>query len=176
MEELSFTTVDKSSWPSGPWNEEPDKLQFMTAAGLPGLIVRGPIGALCGYIGVAEPHPLFGVDYNGCPKYCGGDRYALEGEMQCNDESPESLFTVHGGLTFSDFCQPGEERRGICHVPDVSAGEPERVWWFGFDCAHCGDVTPKHDFNFDVFAVYRDLAYVRREVESLAAQLAKVAA
>lgn len=41
------------------------------------LIIRGP-GSLCGYIGVNEDHPLYGVEYDNLPIEC------------------------HGGLTFSD--------------------------------------------------------------------------
>lgn len=33
---------------------------------------------------------------------------------------------VHGGLTYSDRCHDD-----ICHVP--APGEPDDVWWFGFD-------------------------------------------
>lgn len=63
----------------------------------------------------------------------------------------------------------------ICHLPEP--GEPDNVWWFGFDCAHSGDLAPKYDglgghhFGDDM---YRDLAYVEREVTSLAKQLAAV--
>jgi hypothetical protein len=60
-------------------------------------------------------------------------------------------------------------------------GEPEHVWWFGFDCAHCDDLCPSHRTPFrSIFdrssggdGAYRTVAYVRREVESLAAQLAE---
>lgn len=77
-----------------------------------------------------------------------------------------------------------DEPDRICHVP--APGEPDDVWWFGFDCAHCWDVAP------GVLALYarinmarplvqrdetyRDVAYVRAEVEKLAAQLAGVSA
>lgn len=39
---------------------------------------------------------------------------------------------VHGGLTYANRCQGH-----ICHVP--KPGEPDDVYWFGFDCAHSGD-------------------------------------
>lgn len=45
--------VDKTSWPPGPWHDEPDRLQWKTAAGLPGLLVRhSRLGHLCGYAAV----------------------------------------------------------------------------------------------------------------------------
>jgi hypothetical protein len=90
--------------------------------------------------------------------------------------------SVHGGLTYADRCQ-GD----ICHVP--APGEPDDVWWFGFDCAHCWDVSPGTDAlmkklgseepnvrRLDDRTMYRDLAYVRAECESLAAQLAAITA
>lgn len=60
---------------------------------------------------------------------------------------------------------------GICHLP--GAGEPERVWWFGFDCAHSGDVSPGYDFKFgyDRDDSYKDIQYVKLEVTALAKQL-----
>lgn len=93
-----YTTVDKSTWKPGAWKNEPDKIQWIDeATGLDCLVVRGPSGALCGYVGVPEGHPYFGVEYSGCTS-----------EPKC-DESwcghrPESAINVHGGLTFSDFC------------------------------------------------------------------------
>lgn len=114
--------VDKSKWPSrGPWDSEPDKVQWRDeATGLPCLIVRGPHGGLCGYVGVSRSHPGFG-----------------------QDSSHESVYNVdvHGGLTFADKCSG--DHHGICHT--VECGEDDNVWWFGFDCAHLGDLTPAWD-------------------------------
>src|SRR6266705_4271161 len=42
---------------------------------------------------------------------------------------------VHGGLTYSGACR-GE----ICHAP--APGEPDDVWWVGFDTGHCCDYAP----------------------------------
>ena len=236
MKSLNWQCDDKSKWGLGPWNDEPDKVQFMTAAGLPGLILRGPVGALCGYVGVLPNHPLHGIAYNEDTDLLGDaltERMAqpigehppfpvlvaavLGGEVK---RSPDVVFNVHGGLTFSGHCQEptregwemwrasmlkrkGEavthpvgdmakawsERadqiddyeafaawvrpRAICHKPEP--GDPDNVWWFGFDCAHCDDLAPEmlkyRDFSRGI-ETYRDLAYVRHEVESLAGQLA----
>lgn len=90
--------VDKSDWERGEWDREPDKVQWVDeASGLDCLIVRGPHGALCGYVGVAESHPYFEVGYSQCAQKppCG--------ESYCN-HSPENHAEVHGGLTFSDHC------------------------------------------------------------------------
>jgi hypothetical protein len=75
---------------------------------------------------------------------------------------------AHGGLTYSDEATPD-----IRHP-----GHTEPVWFFGFDCAHSGDLVPAslaHTpfnaaslFNGDV---YRDLSYVRLSVTHLARHL-----
>lgn len=93
-----YTTVDKSDWMRGEWDSEPDKVQGIDdATGLDTLIVRGPSGALCGYIGVPEDHPYFGVEYGGCTQ-------SPKCEESWCDHRPESRIEVHGGLTFSGFC------------------------------------------------------------------------
>jgi hypothetical protein len=131
--------VDRSGWPAGPWDGEPDRVEF-EHAGLPCLLNRSHLGAWCGYAAVSPGHALHGKSY----------------------EAPD--VDVHGGLTYADACFGP-----ICHVP--KPGEPDDVWWFGFDCAHGGDSVPS--WPRGVFAgTYRDLAYVRRETEQLAEQLA----
>jgi hypothetical protein len=69
---------------------------------------------------------------------------------------------------------------GICHLP--APGEPDHVWWLGFDCAHAGDFSPAYtrhgehaipcSWNASGYEEYRDQAYVQAEVRSLARQLA----
>jgi hypothetical protein len=151
METKEWRFMDKSSWPRGEWDNEPDKLQWPDAAtGLPCLIVRGPVGALCGYVGVSEDHPLYKKDYRTADVY------------------------VHGGLTFSALCRPGEnaEGTGICHTP--GPGEPEHVWWLGFDCAHWDDRVPGYPDSLGAFnsdAAYKDIRYVQVECALLAMQL-----
>lgn len=161
--EREYRTIDKSEWGDGPWQAEPDKVQWKdTATGLPCLAVRHrSSGHWCGYVGVAEGHPSFGRDYDDVPA------------------------DVHGGLTFASHCQEGPEAEaeGVCHIPDP--GQPDRVWWLGFDCAHGGDLTPAHEARMAEYpglrpflraGVYRDLEYVRGECAGLAKQLAEQAA
>lgn len=155
MQDREYRTVDKSQWGEGPWQNEPDKMQFTDkATGLPCLIKRNFSGALCGYVGVTEDHPLFGKSY-----------YDVE------DSHP---VTVHGGLTYSDRCQPGNEAEGICHVP--GPGEPDHVWWFGFDCNHGGDLAPGSQLRgmWNTREAYRDVPYVKDQIRRLAAQLQAV--
>lgn len=159
--------VNKDTWPAGPWINEPDKVQWTDeATGLPCLAVRHPSsGHWCGYAGVAEGHPLFNVSYSCCPKQCDAD--------WC-EHRPEALLNVHGGITFTDFCRPSEKETGVCHIPEP--GQPDRVWWFGFDCAHAGDVSPAYDRGVRLYdSLYRDLQYVQDQTAELAGQLAAAA-
>src|SRR5207247_1696575 len=110
---------DRSGWGEGPWDDEPDKVQWIDeATGLDCLAVRHPEhGNWCGYVGVAPGHPLHGAPYD------------------------EVYADVHGGLTFSDACQEHENpAQGVCHVP--FGDRPADVWWLGFDCAHHMDLAP----------------------------------
>lgn len=154
MKTLEWKNVDKSAWKAGrgPWDAEPDKKQWTDeATGLPCLIVRGPSGALCGYVGVSQGHPHFEQSYWGVD------------------------VEVHGGLTFADHCcpHPEDEGRGICHL--VEDGDDDNVWWLGFDCAHSGDTCPKYDregrFAGYWHESYKTWGYVEGEVKSLARQL-----
>lgn len=166
MRTIEYATINRAElrWPSGAWDGEPDKAQWPDpATGLPCLAVRHPTGGhWCGYVGVAPGHPYHGTAY-------------------------EALGTVdldaHGGVNFASDCQPSEtEATGICHVPDP--GEPEHVWWFGFDCHHCWDFGPydvamgnERGYPFGAMqgTEYRTLDYVRAECARLAAQLKEVA-
>ena len=132
----------RPTWPQGPWSSEPDRVEWRSH-GLPCLILRGPLGGLCGYVGVPPEHPAHGKGYD------------------------DIDVCVHGGLTYARACGGA-----ICHVP--AEGETENVWWLGFDCAHCGDMTPSDaKYGHNRNDVYRDVDYVRCEVESLAEQLAR---
>lgn len=157
-EDLTPHVIDKTGWPDGPWMTEPDKRNWITKAGLDGMIVRNRLGALCGYVAVPNGHPLYGADYN-----------HIDG------------LRAHGGLTYTDKCADH-----ICHVPEP--GRPSDVWWLGFDTAHAFDLIPGMMDIYkevdrknpglaklrkdSVYAdVYKDMGYVTAEVESLAAQV-----
>lgn len=168
METRQWTTMDKSTWSEGPWQTEPDKMQWTDeATGLPCLAKRNQGGALCGYVGVPGGHPWYRKDYDDIDLPLG----------------------VHGGLTYADHCQEeAGEAEGICHIP--GPGEPDDVWWLGFDCAHCYDLSPATNarlrrynpgweerwktltLNAGVEETYRDLVYVQAQCRSLAQQIA----
>lgn len=144
--------VDKSDWPMrGEWNDEPDRVQWTDeTTGLPCLIVRGPSGALCGYVAVENGHPYYEID--------------------CADWQQPHDLRIHGGVSYSDKCQ---ENGRICHLPEP--GKPDDVWWIGFDCAHSGDVSPAYDKQHWSDSYYKSIGYVKSECESLAAQLIGIA-
>lgn len=142
----------RSAWGEGPWQDEPDLVEWRHG-GMACLMVRGPSGSWCGYVGLPGSHPAFGKHY---------------------DKVPEE--SAHGGLTFSGTC-----RGDICHV--AGPGEPEHVWWLGFDCAHSGDLSPGMNAHLRAYRLelpnlpepfrekYRTLAYVKTRVEMLADEL-----
>jgi hypothetical protein len=235
METKSWHTTDKSKWGLGDWQDEPDKMQWQDeATGLPCLIVRGPHGGLCGYVGVAPGHPLHGLDYGS--KITGVHKSALRKALEARgvldlygDDldgegvSPDAVLDAHGGITFADGCteitpetwkqakaklpsyraqaerfpqgdaaeylrefgdrindyetwREHRQQRAIYHIP--AAGEPDNVWWFGFDCAHSGDLSPKYDndsrFSMGRDGVYRNIAYVQKNCRELAKQLSEI--
>ncbi len=154
--------VDRSSWQPGPWDREPeDRIEWRDeATGLPCLMVRERYsGQWCGCVGVAPGHPWYGVNYSGS---VGDDGQWVPSPVEAR---------CHGGLTYAAPCQEGG---AICHVPQP--GEPDVAWWFGFDCGHCGDASPRdgerHWSSGSTTYRYRD--YVRREVTELARQLAAI--
>jgi hypothetical protein len=102
-------------WGPGPWDDEPDREEWRTEAGLPALIQRGPIGALCGYVAVPPGHPWHGLERTDVP-----------------DEAHDASW---GGVNYAARCAGS-----ICHVPEP--GEPDDVWWLGFDAGHYNDITP----------------------------------
>jgi hypothetical protein len=137
--------VDRAGWPAGEWDAEPDRVEWRDeVTALPCLIVRNRVGGLCGYVGVPPGHPWHGKGYDDVPA------------------------DVHGGLTYADKCQGS-----ICHVPQP--GEPDDVWWLGFDCVHSGDIAPgRHGglgYGYLWPESYKNIAYVRGEVVSLARQV-----
>lgn len=142
----------RERWRAGPWNEEPDLIEWRDAVtGYPCLIVRNDFGALCGYVGLPPEHPLHGKDYD------------------------DANVDVHGGLTYANAC--GGD---ICHMPRT--GESDDVWWLGFDCAHSGDLVPgltmlagTAGFKERAWETYKNVDYVEERVTSLAEQLKALA-
>lgn len=147
-------TLDKSSWGDGPWLTEPDLLQWIDLkTGLYCAIKRNGVRAFCGYVGVEKSHPDYGKDYN------------------------DINYDAHGGLTYAKEVQAGilnplDIKNAPVYVP-FKTTDPKELWIFGFDCAHLGDLCPglAKSFYFTDTDIYRELGYVKLEVETLAIQL-----
>lgn len=141
--------IDKRNWGAGEWQDEPDRAEWVDEkTGYPCIIRRVELhGALCGYVGIPEKHPYFGL-----------------GDSDLDDVD------VHGGLTFASNCQE-ENPRGICHQ------SPEKRWWLGFDTAHCDDYLPKMERDYPSMPrfgrtqTYKNFEYMKNQIASLAAQL-----
>jgi hypothetical protein len=156
-------TTDRTDWPAGPWDHEPDRI-LSHHLGFPVLARRGPQGAWCGYVGVPPGHPWHGLDY-----WSGVDE----------DRPTLPDIDVHGGITYAKECDD-DPVNGICHL----SPDGDHVWWIGFDCGHAWDYCPGFeartrkllaaiDEKFpgpDYSRTYRDLAYVWNEIIALAEQ------
>jgi hypothetical protein len=127
-----------------PWEHEPDNEEWVhDLTGYKCTIWRHPThGQLNGYVAIPKGHKMWGK---------GEDFFGVE---------------VHGGLTYAS--------------EDKETGE----WVFGFDTNHAYDFAPKmvallFKYSSDAEAEqelenhgkYRDWAYVKNEVHSLARQL-----
>lgn len=151
MKTLEETFIDKTDWPDGPWQSEPDKAQWLDAqTGLPCLAVRNAaLGHWCGYVGVSQGHPYYEKPY---------------------DLLDETL-NVHNGVTYSEKCA-----ENICHV--VEPGERGDVWWIGFHCGGFSECQPGlaglTGGNLSDKDAYKSLDFVENECRKLAKQLAGI--
>ena len=152
-----FNLIDKSRFLHGPWIKEPDAVAWINY-GLPCLIKRIDVwGHLCGYVGVFKQHPLYKKEQN-----------ELENFEQ---------ISVHGGVSFCGL----NEKNDALHFRVNGL----KIWWIGFDCHHTYDYAPRYsrDFleieqmygykstNIEEILKYRDIEYVKTQVNNLAKQL-----
>ena len=150
MSQMSVPQCDKSEWGPGPWQHEPDLVEFRHA-GFPCVVKRNASsGNFCGYVGVPPTHPDHGKNYN--------------------DVDVE----VHGGLTFGDECSAV-----ACHVPDPGEPDNFHWFGFdchhGGDYAP-GSAAREIKMGWRLLdhpSGYRTVEYVRHETEQLAEQLSK---
>lgn len=140
--------VDKSLWGAGPWQEEPDRVEWLYGP-YSCLIVRNREGGhLCGYVILPSDHPLFG--------------------KHTRQLSIEVRISGHGGINYADFAS---SLVGEGHPL-------ARGWMLGFDCAHGFDYCPGFVSMFKLLAPaaaqvfsdgnYRDITYVQRCCEEVA--------
>lgn len=201
MQRLEYrNVVDKSDWPRGEWDNEPDKIQWQDeATGLPCLIVRNNhMGFLCGYVGILKSHPLYGKGYDDVP-YDDGPHGGLTYANSCGDSSkkaweewrkilpekrreaqryPKGDAACH--LKEWSHCENNYEAwRDLFHATHICHYDPDNdeVWWFGFDCGHIMDLAPGMQRHYSEESkrvlndVYRNVDYVTKECRQLARQL-----
>jgi hypothetical protein len=162
-----------------PWLREPDRLHF-ERHGLPCVINRVEhSGSLCGYVGVPAEHPWHGKGYG---DHVPVDSLPIAWDTREMDDKCSSMalfiqavsdaegsvsigvgLRVHGGITYSAADLPGDA------LEDEDF--PADTWWFGFDCAHFGDLMPKMGAALPLGGEYRTVQYVEEECEELARQL-----
>ena len=162
VERIEFSphlNEERKLWPPGEWDQEPDLVEWRDeATGYPCLVVRGPMGSLCGYVGVPEGHPAHGKDYDSVGAH------------------------AHGGLTFSDTCGGN-----ICHVPQPGESDHVWWLGFdcahsGDECPRLiptyrkveEDLRKKYPGMYEGSVrgdTYKPIAYVQAECTELAAQL-----
>ena len=154
---------------------------WTTDAGFRAVVIMGDMGHRCGYVGIPAGHLLYGVGYSDKTPHTKLDPdrstekmspiQILCGAGKDMDDlnSPEYVFEVHGGLTYSG--------NGRGKYPVVS-----ELWWFGYDCGHAGD-APAPGSTMAAYRtsdwpdeVHRTLEYCISECESLAKQLVEVTA
>lgn len=156
--------VDRTGWPKGVWDAEPDRVDWKTKAGFPALALRHPSGHWCGYVAVPPGHPAY-------------------------ESADESVVDVHGGVTYASKCAGN-----VCHVPEPGEPADVFWLGFDFaHCNDASPSAWDMSSGFstwsedgrtclwgpsakmgkgDVKGVYRDLAYVRAECEQVGRQLA----
>ena len=153
MLKINFV-YDKSSWPKGPWDGEPDFQLFQhRETKLFCLIRRNEFsGGFCGYVHIPKEHPLYGMNLHGIDEPYVYNVVAVH---------------PHQGLTWAGPIEI--DNRG------------EDSWWIGFDCNHrVVDVRPI-DGPFKIGmplteevsmrGTYKTFAFVRAETIKLAKQI-----
>lgn len=143
---------------------------WITKTGLKAVCIwNNNCGHRCGYVAVTNEHPLFGKNYDENCDCLKNIAKKVEQESMgkrgivpiflaiCKGEispTPELIFDVHGGITYSG----GDGKYPI---------QEQNLWWFGFDCGHNGDAST-YSPNIGVL---RSQEYVMNECENLAQQL-----
>jgi hypothetical protein len=159
----------------GAWLTEGDARDFIDeSTGYPVALRRGPAGAWCGYVGVPADHALHGKGYS--HKIKAPEGWA-EREGSIDDVGVINVFCADAdeiriGVVPVDLCVR-------CHGGLTYAGEgwwdgdDRATWWFGFDCAHSGDLSPKYPIHGD--EIYRNVEYAADAARRGAADLAVLA-
>lgn len=127
------------------WLDEPNKLEW-EYEGYECVIIRNSIyGYLCGYVCLDIGHPW---------------------ALKYSEDATIRSIDVHGGITFSDNFLPIKPYKTNVNV-----------WWIGFAAGHTKDFCPFNNI-FDttiINATYKNMAFIKAEVEKLARQCKEAA-
>lgn len=161
MRTWTTRTEDKERWGEGPWDNEPDVVHWISpSTGLNCLMLRGPMGSWCGYVGLQPGHPWWG-------------RVLRDHDEDQLPLPPEVYdLEVHGGITWA----------GNDLLHGIGDELEEDLWWIGFDCGHLMDEIPQQNYINRVLGLppppdgreYRGIEYVGAETENLARQIARL--
>jgi hypothetical protein len=139
-----WSREEKQVWVEGEWTTEPDKIQWRDCTtNLLCLILRNYIsGGLCGYVGVDNSHPLFGLDYEGA----------------------EKLFSIRWEITYCALSQKEYLPKKGIHWVSQQADPDQQIWWFGFAPDKWTDISPlMHPHMFNEHPLNQHLAEELRE-------------
>jgi hypothetical protein len=189
---------------NGKWADEPDYLKTIhEETGYTILIRRARSGALCGYVGVDESHPLHSLVYQDCTHI--QSRVPTEEQINKHCEFMEGFTESEFGISFpkwperlkeqmrreyaarlicptgEDYCEHQIQAMFTAHGGITFSGEwdDDGKWYIGFDCSHSNDYLPAYVAMTEGMAelmknnVYRDLDYVLEECINLANQIYK---
>jgi len=130
--------VERSGWPSGPWDTEPD-FAVIEHAGFTGFVKRAWTGGLCGYVALPPNHPWHGKDYSDVSADCHGQLTFAErmGPYWClgfdcghaGDVTPMMVALMPGmcraDWVYRDFAYVREQVKGLCQqAADVMRALP----------------------------------------------------
>jgi hypothetical protein len=137
--------VDRQGWAEGPWDHEPDQLEWLEQGVYCCLSRQRVTGRWQGYIALPETHLWHKSSYRSLNKHFG-------------DKLP-----AHGGVSYSRF-------RGS--YPFRYADVSKEHWIIGYNCGHLGDLQPgiqarNPDPLLYLGLVYRNLSYNLDIVKSL---------
>lgn len=115
--------VNRTGWPPGPWDDEPDHMEWVYAD-FPCAILRSTSGALCGYVGLPSTHPYYNRDYDEIPvRVHGGLTFAAESLRRLQLALCSPIWWIgfdcgHGGdyIPRWTIAQPGDEYRTLEYV------------------------------------------------------------
>lgn len=140
-------SIDRIHWGPGPWDGEPDELEWVTLVGYLGYLNRGSLhGGLNGYVAIPRGHSLFGRNY---------------------DELPP--LKVHDGVSFSEPTPPGRKpEKGLWWFGFSGATGLDFMPAMRARFRQLGHEFPK---LLDRVDRYRTVEFMRSEAERLAFQL-----